>query len=218
MILSVSDDGCGIDPLLMDKIFEPYFSTKERGKGTGLGLAVVYGIVKEYNGHINVLSKTGKGTTFNVYLPVMRESIEVRPDDKKDYLPTGNEHILLVEDEQAVARLEQQILHQLGYQVTRCSEGISALRIFSDDPAMFDLVITDMAMPNMTGRMLAEQLLEIRPDLPIIVCTGYSGQLDVEKAAAIGIKGFISKPLTKSKIAETVRNAIDKAKCLKARE
>ena len=208
-VLSVSDTGCGIDPEVIDKIFDPYFTTKAQGKGTGLGLAVVYGIVKEYHGDIKVYSEMGKGTTFNVYLPLMERAKQTVPVEKMEVYDTGNERILLVDDEEPIAQLEKQMLERLGYQVTARINSVEALEAFKASPNAFDLVVTDMTMPNMTGDRFSEKLISIRPDIPVIICTGFSEGITQERAAALGIKGFLMKPIIKSEMARTVRRVLD---------
>lgn len=213
VLLSVSDTGVGIDPVVQDKIFEPYFTTKEQGKGTGLGLAVVYGIVKEHLGDIKVYSEPGKGTTFKIYLPVMAKSEESVSIEKVKDDPKGDERILLVDDEEPIANLEKQMLERLGYQVTMRFNSLEALEAFKARPTSFDLVISDMTMPGMTGDQLAQALMGIRPDIPIIICTGFSERLNPEKAADIGIKGFLMKPIVKADMAKMVRNVLDGSAC-----
>ena len=211
-VLSVSDTGLGIDPAIKEKIFEPYFTTKEQGKGTGLGLAVVYGIVKEHHGDIKVYSELGKGTTFRVYLPIMEQAEKTVSIDGKEKFPTGHERILLVDDEEAIAKLEKQMLERLGYKVTMHVNSLEALVAFKFKPDLFDLVISDLTMPNMTGDQAAREMIAIRPDIPIIICTGFSGRLNQEKAASIGVKGFLMKPIVKSDMAKMVRKVLDEAK------
>jgi PAS domain S-box-containing protein len=208
-MLEISDTGSGIDPAAMDKIFEPYFTTKEKGKGTGLGLAVVYGIVREHLGHIHVESEVGSGTTVNVYIPKMARASESGPVEKAEILQTGTERILLVDDDGAVINLEKQMLERLGYQVTFRTSSLDAIEAFRADPDAFDLVITDMTMPNMTGDQLSRELLAIRTDLPVIICTGFSERLDQEKALSIGIRGFLMKPVVISEMAKIVRKVLD---------
>jgi len=211
-LLSVSDTGTGIDPAIKGKILEPYFTTKEQGKGTGLGLAVVYGIVKEHHGDIKVYSELGKGTTFNVYLPIMAKAEKTSSVVRDEELPTGHEHILLVDDEEAIAKLERQMLERLGYKVTMRVNSLEALEAFKFNPDLFDLVISDMTMPQMTGDRFAHELIAIRPDIPIIICTGFSERLNQEKAANLGVKGILMKPIVKEEMATMVRNALDEAK------
>jgi PAS domain S-box-containing protein len=210
--LSISDTGCGIAPDVMEKIFDPYFTTKPQGKGTGLGLSVVYGIVKEHGGHINVYSEVGKGTTFNVYLPGTEKASDTLPAAKAaPPLTTGHEHILLVDDEAIIIELERHMLERLGYRVTSCPDGTEALATFSETPGAFDLVITDINMPNMTGDQLARKIMAIRPEIPIIICTGFSEKIGLEEARAIGVKDFLMKPVAKSELAQKVRKALDQA-------
>ena len=211
-VLTISDTGCGIEPTCMDKIFEPYFTTKEKGKGTGLGLAVVYGIVKEHHGDIKVTSEVGKGTSFTVYIPLIRKKSDTIKSDKIEIHPTGDEMILLVDDEESVLRLENQMLGRLGYRVTMRNSSTDALMEFRANPEAFDLVVSDMNMPNMTGEQFARKLMAIRPNIPVIICTGFSERIDKEKAHAIGIKGFLMKPVVKSELAQMVRKVLDEAK------
>jgi len=208
--LSVSDTGYGIDPAIINKIFEPYFTTKKQGKGTGLGLSVVYGIVKEHKGEIKVYSEIGRGATFNVYLPLMKRAQSALPAGIEQEIPTGHERILLVEDEMAVARLEAQMLQRLGYRVTLRLDSIEALNAFESTPEAYDLVMTAMTMPRMTGDQLAKALMAIRPDIPVIICAGFSERIDVDKTAAIGIKGFVMKPVLRADMAKTLREVLDK--------
>jgi len=210
--LSVSDTGHGIAPAVMHKIYDPYFTTKEKTKGTGLGLAVVFGIVKEHGGDIEVQSEVGKGTTFNVYLPLLTDISEPARAEKTQIQPRGTERILLVDDEEPVLRLEKIILERLGYRVEVRNNSIGALGAFGADPTSFDLVITDMAMPKMTGDQLAEQMMAIRPGIPIILITGFSDRIDGRKAKRIGIKGFLPKPVKKADLANLVRKLLDEAK------
>ena len=211
-MLSVSDDGVGIPKEIMNNIFEPYFTTKEKGKGTGLGLAVVYGILTEHKGDIKVYSEVGKGTTFNVYLPLMKKSTEsISTETVLDKL-TGTERILLVDDEKSVVRLEKQMLERLGYNVSALSNSLEALETFNSNPDGYDLVISDMTMPNMTGDQLAIKLMSIRPDIPIVICTGFSERINKEQAEAHKVKGFLMKPVVKSEMAQMVRKVLDEAK------
>jgi len=209
--LSVSDNGIGIPQKAINSIFEPYFTTKEKGKGTGLGLAVVYGIVKEHGGNIKVQSKVGEGTTFNVLLPLMKKSSDIVSIDKVSDAVTGTESILLVDDELSVAKLESQMLTRLGYHLTMETNSEDALSAFKSSPNSFDLVISDMTMPNMTGDQLAKEILSIKPNVPIIICTGFSERINKEQAEAIGVKGFLMKPVVKFDMAQMVRNVLDEA-------
>ncbi len=210
--ITVSDTGSGIDSELLDKIFEPYFTTKEQGKGTGLGLSVVHGIVKNFNGTIKVDSQVGVGTTFKIYFPLLAGKEDQISTKTLESLPTGVEKILLVDDEETIARLEKQILERLGYHVTARTNSLEALQTFMGTPTAFDLVITDMAMPNMTGDRLSKELIAIRADIPIIICTGFSEKLDTQQAQKMGVKGFLMKPIVKSEMAKTVRKVLDESR------
>jgi PAS domain S-box-containing protein len=207
--MTISDTGHGIDPTIQEKIFDPYFTTKEQGKGTGLGLAVVYGIVKAHGGDIKVFSEAGKGTTFSVFLPLMEttsETVQVEIVENKAF---GNERVLLVDDETSIVELEKQILERFGYRVTSRVNSLEALKAFKAKSSSFDLVVTDMNMPYLTGAQLAEELLTVKPDIPIILCTGFSERIDEEKAEALGIKGYLMKPIVVSEFARKVRNVLD---------
>lgn len=212
-LLSVSDTGHGIPADLRGKIFDPYFTTKEQGKGTGLGLAVVYGIIQAHEGYIDVNSEIGKGTTFNIYLPLIGDSSEQEPDveqkEQNDY--TGNETILLVDDEKQIAQMGKTMLERLGYTVKVRTGSMEALETFRKDPGAFDLVITDMNMPSMTGATLADELMALRPGIPVILCTGYSERINKELSEAAGINAFLLKPIKKSVLARTVRKVLDEA-------
>ncbi len=210
--LSVSDSGIGMAQSTINKIFEPYFTTKEKGKGTGLGLAVVYGIVKEHKGDIKIYSELGKGTTFNVYLPLMKKSSEIATVDTVARAVIGTERILLVDDEVSVAKLEGQMLSRLGYQVTVKTNSGDALNAFRSNPDSFDIVMSDMTMPDMTGDQLSKEILLIKPETPIIICTGFSERINKEQAEAIGVKGFLMKPVAKSEMVQMVRKVLDEAK------
>jgi len=208
--LSISDTGSGMAPSVMEKIFEPYFTTKPQGKGTGLGLSVVYGIVKEHRGHINVYSEVKKGTTFNIYLPLAEKDAEALPDEKFETLrATGNEHILLVDDEEVIIELEYNMLNRFGYRVTACRNGVEALKVFTENPKGFDLVISDLNMPDMAGDQLAREMLAIRADIPIIICTGFSEKIGLNEARAIGVKEFLMKPIAASEMSRKVRKVLD---------
>jgi len=208
VVLGISDTGPGIDPAILDKIFDPYFTTKEAGKGTGMGLAITHGIVTSYGGFITCESEPGKGTSFEVFLPAIEQEIvaKIKPTE---VAPSGTERILLVDDEEMLADLGKTMLEGLGYTVTRQTRSVAALALFQNQPAQYDAVIVDQTMPDMTGIDLARQMLRIRPDLPIILCTGYSNLINEEQAKAYGIKGFAMKPLTKLEIAALLRKVLD---------
>jgi PAS domain S-box-containing protein len=205
--LSVKDSGEGIHPETLQQIFNPYFTTKEKGKGTGLGLAVVQGIVKSNNGAVTVESEVGKGSTFHVYLPTIKRKLTV-DDEISTPLPMGCEHILLVDDEQPLVDIGRQMLERLGYSVATRTSSIEALALFKADPQRFDLVITDIVMPNMSGDKLAKRIIDIRNDIPVVLCTGYSEKFTRQEAADIGIRSFLMKPLVMKDLADTVRQAL----------
>jgi PAS domain S-box-containing protein len=212
LCLKMGDTGHGMDKAVLERIFEPYFTTKEKGKGTGLGLAVVHGIVKSYGGDIQVSSEPSKGAVFNIYLPLIKEVFASTEAVSSDGLPTGHEQILLVDDEKQIAFMEKQILEYLGYQVTARTSSLEALAAFREQPLKYDLVITDMTMPNMTGDKLSMELMNIRPDIPVILCTGFSETMPKEKASTIGIQGFLMKPMAMRDLAETVREVLDNSR------
>jgi len=206
--LTVTDTGCGMEPETLEHIFDPYFTTKEVGEGTGLGLSVVHGIVNTHGGAITVKSEPGKGTTFHVYFPII-EKEEKLQERSEGPLPTGNERILFVDDEQVIVYIGEKTLGQLGYDVVTKANGVDALELFRADPDRFDLVITDMTMPRMTGDQFARELIKLRPDIPIILCTGFNPKISKEQAGKIGIKAFVMKPLVRRDMANIVRKVLD---------
>ena len=208
--IEVSDTGVGIAPETIGSIFDPYFTTKDPGEGTGMGLAVVHGIVESYGGKISVDSQLGKGTTFGIYLPITRKR-SVLDEYVPERLPSGTERILFVDDEAPIAKMGRQILKTLGYSVATRTSSVEALELFQVKPNDFDLVVTDMTMPNMTGDKLAVEVMKIRSDIPVILCTGYSKKISDETATEIGIKAFIYKPVVKAELAKTVRKVLDEA-------
>ena len=206
--LIVEDTGHGIPPAIIDRIFDPFFTTKEHTEGTGMGLSVAHGIIKSHGGSIDVESQPGQGTTFRIYLPKVQRHTQ---DDQANTLPlpSGTERVLFVDDETMLVDMSRQILQRLGYQVTACTSSREALQHFQRDPSAFDLVITDMTMPQMTGKELAIELLRINPQLPIILCTGFSETITEEAAKRLGIQAFILKPIVMSDLAETMRKVLD---------
>ncbi len=208
-ILTIADNGPGIEPQVLERIFEPYFTTKDPGKGSGIGLAVVYRILKDHKGDIRVFSDVGKGTTFEVYLPALDKSHDSSFVEPQDVEVGGAERVLLVDDEEPIIKLEKDLLERFGYQVSEQSDSIAALEMFEENPDDFDLVITDMTMPGMTGDQLAIRILSTRPDIPIVLCTGYSERISKEQAYQLGIKGFLAKPFSKSELGRMVRNVLD---------
>jgi PAS domain S-box-containing protein len=206
--LIVRDTGTGIPADIMDKIFDPFFTTKKLGEGTGLGLSVVHGIVKQHDGYITAESEPGRGSTFTVYFPQIAGELGALAIHD-DEIPTGSERILFVDDEETLVEMGEDILAELGYEVTSRMNGRQALALLKSNPSQFDLVITDQTMPEMTGVELAKEILAIRADMPIIMCTGFSYVVDADRAKAAGIKAFAMKPLTKREIARTVRHVLD---------
>ncbi len=210
--LTVRDTGPGIDPAILDKIFDPFFTTKNRGEGTGLGLSVVHGIVTSHGGAIEVQSALGQGTSFALYFPVLENVSETVEAAVVDAPPTGKERVLFVDDEIALIELGARILVYLGYQVTTSTSSVEALELFRDQPDNFDLVVTDYTMPNMTGGELAKHILAIRPEMPIVLCTGFSEVFTEEKAGALGIQGYIMKPISIHDLAHICRSVLDQAR------
>jgi len=206
--LIISDTGVGIPSENIERIFDPYFTTKEKGKGTGLGLAAVHGIVKSHGGAILVESQIGKGTSFEVYLPLTLDR-NAAEGQAKVQIVGGNERILLVDDEHDILEIEEEMLKMQGYIITAKDNAIDALKLFASQPDQFDLVITDMTMPNMTGDKFAGELSKIRPDIPIILCTGFSALMSKEKADSLGIKGFLMKPVTMRDLSDMIRKVLD---------
>jgi len=208
--IAVSDTGTGMNAAVMERIFDPYFTTKALGEGTGLGLSVVQGIVKSHKGKITVSSELGKGTTFHIFLPRVVVPVPVQKEDAGRSLLAGGEHILFVDDEKELAALGNEMLESLGYRVTAVTSSREALEIFRAAPDRFDLVVTDLTMPELTGRSLARHLIEIRADLPIVLCTGFSDQIDAAQARAEGISDLIAKPYVLETLAKSIRKALGK--------
>ncbi len=207
--LTVGDTGHGIPAEMLDRIFEPYFTTKKAGEGTGLGLSVVHGIVKTHGGAITVYSEIDKGSTFHIYFPVIEDEPGTEEDSSiSDVTPTGSERVLLVDDEPLLVEMGQTILERLGYQVQAHTSAVEALEQFRGDPDQFDLVITDLTMPKMTGDELALELKKIRPEIPVILCTGFSESLGEDRQAETGIDSLISKPILKKHIARVIREVL----------
>ncbi|GBC60841.1 hybrid sensor histidine kinase/response regulato r [Desulfonema ishimotonii] len=209
--LTVSDTGHGMDATTMSKMFDPYFTTKKIGKGTGMGLAVVHGIVQSHNGSVSVCSNPGQGTVFEIVIPRLTDHETVPEKEVSTPLPTGEQRILFVDDEALLSELGKSMLDRLGYDVDCRTSPVDALRAFEARPDAYDLIITDMTMPQMTGDILSREIIRIRPDIPIIICTGYSEQLNEEKARALGIRDFLMKPLSLTHLARTVEKALAEA-------
>jgi len=210
--LTVKDKGHGISPEIMACIYDPYFTTKRAGRGTGLGLAVVHGVVKSHGGSIVCTSSPGQGTTFDIYLPETVSGGNRMEQEKAVHQaihqPTGTERVLFVDDEAALASLAENMLGMLGYKVTAKTSSMDALALFREDPEGFDLVITDLTMPGMTGDRLAAELMRIRHDIPIIICTGYSDYFTANDARDLGIREYLQKPLSLMTLAGTVRKVL----------
>ena len=209
VVLEVSDTGYGMEQKTLAHIFDPYFTTKAKGEGTGLGLSVVHGIVKSYQGHITVDSEPGKGTRFYVYLPRMAEEHSLTEAVCSKPIPTGTERLLLVDDENVITTMLKAILANLGYQITIANNSQEALDLITHTPSAFDLLITDMTMPHLTGVELAAKALVIRSDLPVILCTGFSDLINKEQAHALGIRAYLMKPISIHQLATTVRKVLD---------
>lgn len=205
--LTVADTGHGIAPEINDRIFDPYYTTKKPGEGTGIGLSVVQGIVRSHGGFITVDSEPGKGATFNVFLPIIDRK-DIPQVMSSNRVIGGNERILLVDDEVLVVQMGQQMLERLGYEVTSRTSSLEAFELFEKASDQFDLVITDMTMPELTGDRLAKMITNIRPEIPIILCTGYSNRLDHTAIADVGIRAILYKPLVKTELANTIRNVL----------
>jgi len=209
VVLTVSDTGHGMSPEVIERIFDPFFSTKKKGEGTGMGLSVVHGIVKSHGGTLTVDSTPGQGSVFKAFFPAI-ESEWVPDNEHADLMVTGTENILFVDDEAFQADIARQMLSRLGYRLTTCTSSSEALELFRQSAEKFDLVITDMTMPQMTGDVLARELISIRPGIPIIVCTGYSDRIDTDIANEIGIRELLMKPVVMKDIAQSIRRVLDK--------
>jgi len=209
--LEVRDTGHGMDKTTLEKIFDPYFTTKGTDKGTGLGLAVVNGIIKKHNGFIRAYSTLGRGSTFQVFWPIIeKKDLPSHQEKKQTGLPKGTEQIMLVDDEATILETSQAILEGLGYKVTIFQDSVSAFKVFSEDPHRFDLVITDMTMPEMAGDELSAHILKLRNNMPIILCTGFSETISEKKAASLGIKGFLLKPVLIKNLSHKIREVLGK--------
>lgn len=211
--LQVADTGCGIEDSIRDLIFDPFFTTKKTGEGTGMGLAVVHGIVKSYAGSIRLTSQMNVGTSFFIYLPLIPEkSATLTNDQARVPALGGKERILLVEDQEDLLKMMCTSLSRLGYTATAMQSSLAALALFQVDPSAFDLVITDQTMPDLTGAEMAKQMLGIRPDMPIILCTGYSAATSPEQAALIGIREYVMKPVKIREFTRLIRKVLEEDK------
>jgi PAS domain S-box-containing protein len=208
--LSVKDTGMGIDPAILDKIFDPYFSTKKEGKGSGIGLSVVHGVVESHNGYIRVRANGDKGSCFDLYFPVCQKRLVIQPEKRQDLsIKTGNESILLVDDDEKVGIMETHMLQKLGYTVTCLNGSLAAKAAFKEDSARFDLVITDMTMPDLTGIQLANELQSIQPNVPVILCTGFGDTIKKNHSDLPFIRGFLKKPVGIRDLSHMVRRVLD---------
>ena len=217
MRLTVSDTGHGIDSRAIERVFEPYFTTKQMGEGTGMGLAVVHGIVKDLGGVINVESEVNKGTRFEILIPMIDNGYEGEEKTPNE-IPGGRERILLVDDEKILVETMKAMLAEFGYDVDTSTSGVEALELLRMEPGRYDLIITDQGMPKMTGVQFAKALKGVRSDIPIVLCTGFSEVISPEEAEAIGIKGFIMKPALIGNLAETIRRVLDEDKSKTAQD
>jgi signal transduction histidine kinase/ActR/RegA family two-component response regulator len=209
--ITVTDNGPGIDPAILGRIFEPYFTTRKIGKGSGLGLAVVYTIVKNHKGTITVQNRPEGGARFTMLFPTVdrKPRTKIEPMEESFH---GTERILFVDDEENITQMAREALTLFDYRIETQSDPEDALAMFTLNPGYFDVVITDMTMPKMTGAKLAEKLITIRPDIPIILCTGYSALIDEEKARQLGIAAYMMKPVSMSEIAKTIRKLMERSK------
>jgi CheY-like chemotaxis protein len=209
-LLKCIDNGSGISQDIIDKIFDPYFTTKSKNKGTGLGLSVVQGIIKSFNGDIKVYSEEGLGTEISIYLPLYSQSREVIEKEVTQTPLSAGEHILIVDDESFVLKVEKEILEHLGYRVSAFNNSTEALTVFAEKKEDFDLVISDLTMPVMNGLELSREIKEIRDDIPIIICTGFSDQIDRAQGKMTGISEYLLKPIIKNDIAEAIHRQLKK--------
>lgn len=210
--LTVMDTGIGMNNDLIKNVFDPFFTTKKRGKGTGMGLSVVHGIVASMDGSIQVHSEPGKGTEFHIYLPVAKDIYQALENQVQTSIIGGTERILIVDDEDEIISMEKQMLNRLGYQVTARTSSVEALECFRASPDKFDLVISDIAMPSMPGDKLSTEMIKIKPNIPVLLCTGFGEDIPLIKSASIGIKGFLMKPIVMRDLAQKIREALDEAK------
>jgi CheY-like chemotaxis protein len=208
--LSVKDTGEGIKKETLDKIFDPFFTTKPQGEGTGLGLSVVHGIVKSYGGSIYVESEPDMGSTFNVFLPSVEGGDKKKTTGDLNIPPSGKGHILFVDDEEDIVYLTNQLLTLLGYEVTGKTSSQEALEVFRLEPEKFTLIVTDYTMPYMTGIDLAREVIKIKPDIPVVLCTGFNDSLTLDKVSSFGIKEILFKPVNLNTLGETIHNILNR--------
>jgi len=209
LLLTVSDTGTGMDAQTMERIFEPFFTTKPTGAGTGMGLSVVHGIVKSCGGAVSVYSEPGQGAAFKVYLPLMGQGQEAAVRLGREPIPRGRESILYVDDEESLVDMGRQMLEFLGYQVVATTSSLEAWELFESDPRRFDLIITDQTMPQMTGLELSKGVLGLRPEIPIILSTGFSALVSAESAQEMGIRRMLFKPFNIREAAKAIREVLE---------
>ena len=209
LVIAVADTGSGMPPDIMDRVFDPFFTTKPHGEGTGLGLSVAHGIVKSHDGYISVAGAEGQGAVFTVYLPLLMSGQETT-HAQAALAPSGSGRILFIDDDKTLAHMGQQMLETLGYTATAMTDSIKALSFFKAQPDAFDLIITDYTMPGMIGTELVQCMRELRPDIPVVLYTGYNEMITSEKAEALGIQEFLYKPLSMTMLAEAVKRAVAK--------
>jgi len=211
--LVVRDNGAGIDKAVIQRIFEPFFTTKDPGQGTGLGLSVVHGIVQSHGGAITVYSELGKGTVFHLYFPAVEKTTAAVADAVTTEAPRkSGQHVLYVDDESTIVTLITLTLKRLGYRVTGCTDPVQALEAFTAEPDSFDIVITDLSMPGMSGPELARRLLAIQSDVPIILTSGYMSDADMANARDIGIQGFVAKPTNLENLDKKIQELLDNSR------
>ncbi len=211
LVLRISDTGCGMDPQTLERIFDPYFTTKADQGGTGLGLSVVHSIITAHHGHITVYSEVGKGTTFHLYLPRIRIVPKAKPQTSSATVVGGTEHLLVVDDEPALVEILQRLLTGLGYSVTSTTSSLEASKLFSQAPERFDLVITDMNMPELNGLDLIQLMRVSRSDIPVVLCTGFSELMNSQNTEAMGAIKHIMKPVMRSELSQAIRSLLSAA-------
>ncbi len=207
--LAVNDTGCGMDAGTLGRIFEPYFTTKTVGTGTGLGLALVHGIVEGFGGMIEVKSAPGVGTAVQIFFPAHHDVAVAESAAESGSIPTGNERILVVDDERSIVNLLASSLGKLGYRVSGTTSSVEALALFQENPDAFDMIITDQTMPQMTGLELGRHIRDKRPEMPIIICSGYSSMLSEKEAGELGVTAVFTKPVERAKLVRCIRNVLD---------
>lgn len=210
--IEIADTGHGMERHILERIFDPYFTTREPGKGTGLGLSVVHSIIQNHGGFINCYSEPGGGTVFRVYFPLLKSGHIIGEAEDKAILATGNEHILVIDDEEVITTLVAKTLQALGYAVTSATDPLAALETFESNPGRFSLIISDVTMPGINGAELVRRVKNLCPTLPIILCSGFSDLINEEKARALGVNRYLMKPIIRRDLAMAVRTCLDEKK------